>query len=183
MHRTGGPLQCGQVRPAGERPDESEPHRRGVGKVDLEEPLDRVAIELQLVDRLAGADVAELRRPVGGQHHQRDAGVASLDHGRRQVRRGRARRAGDRDWRGRCLGRSEREESRAALVDVREAADPPVRVRATARLACSATPAPYTHGACHSAPAHRRTRAGEDMCRWLSSFYTASPTPAQAGSR
>ena len=47
--------------------------RRRLVRADLEEPLDRVAVELELVDRLPGADVAQLGRPVGGQHDQRDA--------------------------------------------------------------------------------------------------------------
>ena len=51
---------------------------------DLEEPLDRVAEQLDLIDRLTGAHLAQLRRPVGGEHDQGHPRVVGLDD-RRQV--------------------------------------------------------------------------------------------------
>ena len=56
----------------------------------LHEPLGGRAVELDLVDRLAGAHVAQLRRPVGGEHDQRHPRLVRLDHGRQ------------RGWRPRC---------------------------------------------------------------------------------
>ena len=51
-------------------------------------------VEPDLVDRLPGADLAQLRRPVRGQDEQRHARLVRLDHRRRVVRRRRAGRAG-----------------------------------------------------------------------------------------
>ena len=53
-----------------EKPDEQ--------RVELGDPLERhpessPPVEVDLVHRLSGAAVAELRRPVGGEHHERDA--------------------------------------------------------------------------------------------------------------
>ena len=92
--------------------------------VHLEEPLRGAAVELDLVDRLPGAEVAQLRRPVGGQHEQRHARLVRLDHRGRVVRRRRARRAGERDRQARRLRQPEREEGAAALVEVRGRAQP-----------------------------------------------------------
>ncbi len=109
---------------AGERPHPAQALGRGLGNAELEEPFDRVAVELELVDRLAGADVAQLRRAVGGQHDQRDAGLVGLDHGRQQVRGGRAGGAGDGHRLAARLGGTEREEAGRALVDVRPGVQP-----------------------------------------------------------
>ena len=59
---------------------------------DLDEPLRRRAVDAELVDRLAGADVAQLGRAVGGQHDQRHARLARLGDGGVEVGRGGARR-------------------------------------------------------------------------------------------
>ena len=56
--------------------------------------LAALPVELDLIDRLPGADVAQLRRAVGGQHQQRHPRLVRLDHRRRVVRRRRPRRAG-----------------------------------------------------------------------------------------
>jgi hypothetical protein len=97
---------------------------RGGRRVDLEEPLRGAAVELDLVDRLAGAEVAQLRRAVGGEDEQRHARLVGLDHGGRVVGGGRARRA--RQCRGHAgrLGDAEGEEPCAPLVEVRRGADP-----------------------------------------------------------
>ena len=81
VHRARGGAAGGDgVGAAGERADPGAA-RGGVVIADLEEPAHGVAVELDLVDRLAGADVAQLGRAVRGQHDQRDARLARLDHG------------------------------------------------------------------------------------------------------
>ena len=53
-------------------------HARGrLGQRQIDEPLGVVAVETDLVDGLRRADVAQLVRPVGGQHDQRHARVAA----------------------------------------------------------------------------------------------------------
>ena len=91
-------------------------------EVGLEEPPDRVSEQLQLVDRLPGADLAQLRRPVGGEDDQRHPRLVGLDHGGQQVGGSGPGGARDDDRSPRGLRRAEREESGAALVDVRPAA-------------------------------------------------------------
>ena len=95
--------------------------------VDLEVPLGGAAVELDLVDRLPGADVAQLRRAVGGQDQQRHARLVGLDHGGRVVGGGGARGAGQRGgnarspWpvRGRRTPRSARRCARSRAVAIR----------------------------------------------------------------
>ena len=86
--------------------------RRAVG-ADLEEPLRRAAVELQLVDRLAGPDLAQLGRAVGGEDDERDPRLVGLDHGRQVVRGRRPARARDRRGPPALLGHAEREEAGA----------------------------------------------------------------------
>jgi hypothetical protein len=52
-----------------------------------------VPVEIDLVDRLGGADAAEFFRTIGGQHDHRDLREPRLDHRRVEVRRRRATRA------------------------------------------------------------------------------------------
>ena len=61
----------GGERPAGDRAEMEQARVVGVVGPELAEPAHRRAVELQLVDRLAGADPSQLRRPVGGEHDQR----------------------------------------------------------------------------------------------------------------
>ena len=68
----------------------------GLVGADLAEPAHRRAVELQLVDRLPGADAAQLRRPVGGQGHQRDRRLVGLADRRVEVGGGGSRGAEDR---------------------------------------------------------------------------------------
>ncbi len=104
----GPALERGPAGPAGELAQPADPLGRRRLVVDLEEPLGGAAVELDLVDRLAGAELAQLGRPVGGEDEQRHARLVRLDHRRRVVRRGRARRAGQGDrapaspWRARA---------------------------------------------------------------------------------
>ena len=97
-------------------------------------------VELDLVDRLPGADVAQLGRAVGGEHEQRDARLVRLDHRGRVVGGGRARRAGERDRPPVALARPSAKKRAAALVDVRGRRGSAARGRARARAASSASP-------------------------------------------
>jgi hypothetical protein len=111
-------------RAAGELPQPAQPLRRGGVRVDLEEPLGGGAVELDLVDRLPGAELAELWRAVGGEDEQRHARLARLDDGGRVVGRGGPRGAGQRRRHAGGLRDAEGEEAGAALVQVRGRADP-----------------------------------------------------------
>ena len=65
MNRSGRAVKRGPVCAARERADPAQVVRRRLVNPDLEEPLDRIAVELDLVDRLSGADLTELGRAVG----------------------------------------------------------------------------------------------------------------------
>ena len=122
VDRSGAAAECRPVRAAGERSDPSQPVRARHREIGLEKPSDSVPEQLQLVDRLAGANLAQLRRPVGGEDDQRHPRLIGLDHGGQEVRRRRPRRARDHDRPSRSFRRAEREEPGAALVDMRPAA-------------------------------------------------------------
>ena len=123
VHRAGAAVERGPERAAGELAQPAHALGRGGVVVDLEVPLGRAAVELDLVDRLPGAELAQLGRAVGGQHEQRHARLVGLDHRGRVVGRRGPRRAGERDRHARRLREPEREEAAAALVDVRGRAD------------------------------------------------------------
>ena len=123
VHRAGPAVQRGPERAAGGLAQPAQALRRGRGVVHLEVPLGRRPVELDLVDRLPGADVAQLGRAVGGQHEQRHARLVRLDHRRRVVGGGGARRAGERHRQPARLRQPEREEAGTALVEVRGRAD------------------------------------------------------------
>ena len=93
------------------------------------------AVELELVDRLAGADLAQLGRAVGGEHEQRNARLVRLGDRGREVRRGGAR--GDRRRR-----RATRSPWPARARRSRRSA----RRRATTRAAASRARAPARCG-------------------------------------
>ena len=78
VHGAGPPVDARSTR-RGRRARASSARARRVASMrpDLDEPLRRAAVELDLVDRLPGADVAQLRRAVGGQHDQRHARLAA----------------------------------------------------------------------------------------------------------
>ena len=127
----------------------------------LHEPLGRAAVELELVDRLPGADVAQLRRAVGGEHEQRHrASRASATAGCRLAAAvpevhvtatGRAGRPGD----------PEGDEARRALVDHRHALDP---VRAP-----------------RSASSDRRVARAGQVTAWVTPQRASSSTNACTG--
>ena len=88
VHRTAG---GGGDGPGAERA----PHGRGrrVGHARVVEPAHRAAVQVGLVDGLRGPDVAQLRRPVGGDDDHRDIGEPRLHDGRMEVGGGRPTRA------------------------------------------------------------------------------------------
>ncbi len=86
---------------------------------DLHEPLGRRSVHLDLVDRLAGAGVPQLRRPVRGQDDQRHARLVRLHHGGHQVGRGGPGRARHGNRAPARLGQPHGEKSRGALVQHR----------------------------------------------------------------
>ena len=124
VHGSGALAARERARAAGQRADPGDPLGRRLVVADLEEPAHGVAVELDLVDRLPGADLAQLRRAVGGQHDQRDPRLARLDHGRGEVGRGGPRGAGERDRPPGRLRDAQGEEAARALVDVRVRAKP-----------------------------------------------------------
>ena len=93
------------------------------GHADFAEPLHGPAVEIELVDGLAGAGVAQLGRAIGGADDQGRASVARLEHGGMEVGRCRPRGA-EHDGRGSArLGGAEGEEGRRPLVEVHVEAD------------------------------------------------------------
>ena len=123
VDRAGAAVERGPERAAGELAQPAHALGRGRLVVDLEVPLGRAAVELDLVDRLPGAELAQLGRAVGGEDEQRHARLVGLDHRGRVVGRRGARGAGERHRHAGRLGQPEREEAAAALVDVRGRAD------------------------------------------------------------
>ena len=118
VHRAGTPVDRRVERAAGELAQPADAGRAGRVVVDLEVPLGGAAVELDLVDRLPGADVAQLGRAIGGQDEQRHARLVRLDDGGRVVGGGGAGGAGEGGRDAGRLGEAEREERGAALVDV-----------------------------------------------------------------
>ena len=117
----GPAVERGPEGAAGEPAQPAHPLGRRRVVVDLDEPLRGAAVELDLVDRLAGADVAQLRRAVGGEHEQRHARLVRLDHRGRVVRRRGSRRARERHRQPARLGQARARRSppqRSSMCDV-----------------------------------------------------------------
>ena len=104
-------------RPAGDRAVMEQPVVVGRVGADFAEPAHRGAEDLDLVDRLTGADPAQLRRPVGAEDDQRHSRFVGLDHRRVIVGDGRAGGAEQCHRLAARLRGAEREEGRRALVD------------------------------------------------------------------
>ena len=129
------------------------------------------AVELDLVDRLAGADVAQLGRPVGGEDEQRDARLVGLDHRGRVVGGRGARRAGEhrRACRSPSRARARRTPPlRSSMCEVARirgsrASDEHERRRARARATCTASRTPQ-----RASSSHERAQA-RGRCRSASS--------------
>ena len=88
-----------------------------LGYAYLVEQAYRVAVELDLVDRLARSGGPQLRGTVCGEEQQRDAGLVGLEHRGVQVGGRRTRRGHDRDHAAGDLGQPEGEEPGRPLVD------------------------------------------------------------------
>ena len=138
----------------------------GLVRADFAEPAHRGAVELQLVDRLPGADPAQLRRAVGGQRDQRHAPTR------------RPRRSPGGSWRRRCprcraspparrspAPRPARRRRRSAR---RRSPSPrsPAGARAPPPAASSASRGRGPRAAARSAPAPRRRRRRARCWRW-----------------
>ena len=127
VHRPGkAPVRPGRRRPrvAGQRPPVGIHPRAGLRHPGLGEPADRPAVEFQLVNGLVGAGAAQLGRPVGGQHQQRDAGLVRLDHRGVEVGRRRPRGADHRDRPPAGLGQPQGQERRRPLINPHMQAQP-----------------------------------------------------------
>ena len=125
--------------PAGGRAVVQQPLVVGVVGADFAEPAHRRAVELDLVERLAGADPAQLRRPVGGQRDQRQRRLVGLADRRVEVGGGGPRGAEDRHRRPARLRGAEGEEGGGALVDDHGHLDLLPGARAPRRAASSAS--------------------------------------------
>ena len=121
----GGPRGLGTAA-AATRPPGASGTRPVIGCADLAEPPHRVAVELQLVDGLARARIAQLRRPVGGAHDERHPCVTRLQHRGMEVRGGGARGAQHDGRAPGHFGCPQREERRGSLVEVDVQPDPVV---------------------------------------------------------
>ncbi len=120
MHR---PLQQTIGRSAGPRGQRAQvaQHQGGIIRLrrgGFHRPAHVIAEHLDLIDCLVGPAAAQLRRPVGRQHQQRDVSVVGLNDGRMEVGRGRARRANQRHRPFRGLGQAQGKEARAAFIQV-----------------------------------------------------------------
>ena len=118
VNRAGPRLAAGRrERAAGDRAVVQEPVViRRVGS-DFAEPAHRGPVELKLVDRLPGADPAQLRRTVGGERDQRHRRFVGLADRRVEVG-GRGPGGAEHRHRDACrLRRSKGEERRGALVN------------------------------------------------------------------
>ena len=111
-------------RPAGDRAHVQEARVVGLVGADFAEPAHRFAEGLDLVDRLPGADAAQLRRPVGAQHDQRQPRFVGLGDGGVVVGERRPRGAEQRHRLARRLRGAEGEEGGRALVDDHRHLDP-----------------------------------------------------------
>ena len=132
----------------------------------LAEPAHRDAVQLQLVDRLAGAPPAQLGRAVGRDDDQRDARLGGLRDRRVEVR---ARRPGGCQHHRRDTGLlrdAEREEARRSARP--RGSRPGSRAPATApaRAARSATRATRTRARPRRAPAPRPAPRRGPCCGW-----------------
>ncbi len=99
------------------------------GNADVGEEPDRVAVQADLVDGLVRAGCPQLRRPVGRQDDQRDAGLRCLDHRRVQVGGSGPRRTEDRDRPSRHHREPQREKAGRTFVDANVQPDPVIGVQ------------------------------------------------------
>ena len=127
-------------RPTDHRPDVAARLRLAIEQRQVDRPAHLRAEDPDLVDRLGRAPLAQLGRPIGGQHHQRDPRHRRLDDGRQQVGDGRPGGHDDRDRAARRPGQAEREEPGCPLVEHDPDASGPDALVRRGRAASSATP-------------------------------------------
>ena len=168
VDRSGAAAQRGPVGAAGQRSDPAQALDRRVVNADLDEPFRRAAVELDLIDRLPGPDVAELGRAVRGEDDQRHPRLVGLDHRRGQVGGRGARGTRDGHRAPRRLGGAEGEEPRRSARRCARSSRCGRCAPARARSASNASRATCTRGAGRSAPVRRRRRGAACRCRWWS---------------
>jgi hypothetical protein len=77
-----------------------------------------LAKQIDLVDGLGCANIAQLVWAIGGQHNQGNACVKRLNHRRQEVRRRRARGTYQRHGRAQHFRHTQRKKARRALIDM-----------------------------------------------------------------
>ena len=117
VHRPGGWAEGLCRRPRRQRPPVARRAGGVVGHAHLGEPAHGVAVQLQLVDRLAGPGVPQLGRAVGGADDQRHPALVGLQHRRVEVGGRRPRRAEDHGRLPGGAGGAEGEEGGRPLVE------------------------------------------------------------------
>ena len=153
-------------RPAGDRAVVQQPLVVGLVGADFAEPAHRVAVELELVDRLPGADPAQLGRPVGGEDDQRQRRLVRLADRRVVVGRRRARGAEDRHRRAASPGRRRARRRRPSARRRSRSPRSPAGARARPRAGSSASRGRAPRGARRRAPAPRRRPRRARCWRW-----------------
>ena len=140
VDRAGRRARRDRDRPTDHRPDVAARLRLAVEQRQVDRPAHLRAEDPDLVDRLRRAPLAQLGRPIGGQHHERDPRQRRLDDGRQQVGDGRPGGHDDRDRAARRAGQAEREEPGCPLVEHDPDASGPDALVRRGRAASSATP-------------------------------------------
>jgi hypothetical protein len=118
VYRPGRGLRRQRCDTRSHRACEPEHELAAVSERHLQRALHVRAVEATLVDGLVGADVAQLGRPVGGQHDERDARERGLDYRGHEIGRCRAGRTDERDRLAPLARKPEREISRRPLVEL-----------------------------------------------------------------
>ena len=118
-----GRLRSRRHRPAHDPPQMGLEKRRYLRHGELRVPLREARVEMILVDRLGGRPVAQLGRSVGGQDNERDAALASLHDGRREVHDGGSGRTQDHRRAAARAGDPEREVRSRPLVEMEPGPD------------------------------------------------------------
>jgi hypothetical protein len=126
--RCGARDRCGR-----DRIDDADARHLQIARV-----LDVGAEQVDLVDRLGGPGVAQLRRPVCGQENEWHAREVGLDGGGQEVCRRGPRGADERDRLTELSRDAEREEARRSLVEVEPGANRAVVQRQRRRERCVA---------------------------------------------
>ena len=159
------PARGGQ-RPAGDRAVVQQPVVVGLVGADFAEPAHRGAEELDLVDRLPGADPAQLRRPVGAEDDQRHRRFVGLADRRVVVRGGGAGGAEQRHRRRRSPAPPRARRTPPSARRGSPSPRSPAGARAPPPAASSGSRGRRPRGAVRRAPAPRRRRRRGRCWRW-----------------